>query len=121
MQPAEDQTQDRLATMSRPARRRWNSAERCSSQSHTVIPYGSLSSARSPTPVPTQIAHGGRFPNRSPLYRLRATGGSCHRESTTGAAVGAETVPGACRAMSQSAASVTANRQTRRRVATTAR
>ncbi len=62
MHPAARQTLMRLTTMSRPARERWKSSDRCSSQSQTRTPQGRWSSARSPRPLPTQIAHGGRCP-----------------------------------------------------------
>jgi hypothetical protein len=64
---------------SRPARERWNSRDRWAAQSHTETPPGRTSCARSPRPRPMQIAHGGRDPNRSPLYKLLATDGGSPR------------------------------------------
>ncbi len=57
----------RDTTRSRPALRVRNSGERWPSQSHTLTPHGRCSRARVPIPRPTQMAHGGLFPSRSPL------------------------------------------------------
>jgi len=65
--PAARHTCIREATRSRPARRVRNSAERWASHSHTRTPQGRCSSARAPDPAPTQIAHAGSAPSRSPL------------------------------------------------------
>jgi hypothetical protein len=65
--PAASHTQLRVKKKSRPARRRWNDSERWAAHSHTDTPPGRTSWARSPSPRPMQIAHGGRDPNASPL------------------------------------------------------
>ncbi len=63
MQPAARQTDIRLTTRSRPARRARNASSRCAAHNHTATPNGSGRSSRGPDPAPTQIAHGGRLPN----------------------------------------------------------
>ena len=57
----------RETTRSRPARRARNPGSRCAAHSHTDTPPGRCNSARAPCPAPTQIAHAGVFPSRSPL------------------------------------------------------
>jgi hypothetical protein len=66
-QPADSQTCMSDTTMSLPARLRRNWGSRCASQSQTDTPPGRCSCARLPRPLPTQIAHAGVFPSRSPL------------------------------------------------------
>lgn len=53
--------------MSRPALRVRNSGLRWNPHNQTDTPFVSRNRARPPDPGPAQIAHGGFFPNRSPL------------------------------------------------------
>jgi hypothetical protein len=70
MHPAAFHTPINETTKSRPDRLRRNSGDRCSAQSHTETPKGSLSCSRGPRPGPMQIAHGGRFPIPRALYNV---------------------------------------------------
>jgi hypothetical protein len=65
--PAERHTCISDTTRSRPARPVRNPGSRCAAQSQTDTPPGRCSRCRGPEPLPTQIAHAGVDPRRSPL------------------------------------------------------